>query len=239
MQALVTLLGATLLLWFTIFVLPGDPVRALFGFRRPDPAVLASLRAQYGLDDPLPLQYVRYLGNALRGDFGDVYRVNVYGQTTIGRGGVTELVRAAAPVTLKLVAAALAVQVGAGTIVGVLAGRRRGGLWDRSLSLWSVAATTVPLLVVAFVLHQVLAWELRWFPIAGVRDGWIAYVLPGAALAVLPSTVVARLGAQRGLRRAAQPSRGGRDGVRRATPPLGVGARPPTEPRPRGDVLGR
>lgn len=192
-QALITLLGATLLLWFTVFVLPGDPVRALFGFRQPDAEVLAALRAQYGLDDPLPLQYVRYLGNVLRGDFGDVYRVDVYGQVTAGRGGVTGLIRTGAPVTLRLVGVAVAVQVVAGTLLGVLAGRRRRGVVDRGLTVASGVAAAVPVLVVAFVLHQLLAWELRWFPISGERGGWVAYVLPGATLAVLPSLVVARL----------------------------------------------
>ena len=65
-------LGATLLIYGMVFLLPGDPIVALGGDRPLSPAVIAQLRAQYHLDQPFWMQYLRYLGGILRGDFGVV-----------------------------------------------------------------------------------------------------------------------------------------------------------------------
>src|SRR3954471_16978708 len=86
------LLGASFLIFAMVYALPGDPIRALAGDRPLAPAVVAQLRTQFNLDDPLVVQYVKYLGKIARGDFGTDFH---------GRP-VLETVAQRLPVTAKL-----------------------------------------------------------------------------------------------------------------------------------------
>ena len=70
LEAVAALIAATLLFFVAVFILPGDPIRALFGFRPPPPEVLAHLRALYGLDQPAYVQYWNYVPSLVRGDLG-------------------------------------------------------------------------------------------------------------------------------------------------------------------------
>jgi oligopeptide transport system permease protein len=182
-QAVVTVLGATVLLHAAVFVMPGDPIRALFGLRRPPAERLARMRDFYHLDDPFPVQYAHWFTNMLRGEMGPRY--------TGGR--VSDLVAAAAPVTLRLVLLAMVLQLVIGTVLGTLAGRRHGSWVDRSLLLLSVAAVGIPAFVLAFLGQQVFAHRLHWLPATGIADGLASYLMPAMVLAVVPIAFVSRI----------------------------------------------
>src|SRR6201994_3429463 len=105
-------LGATLLIYGMVFLLPGDPLAALAGDRPLTPAVAAQLRARYHLDDPFLLQYLRYLGGILHGDLGRSY----------SGLPVSSVLAHAFPVTIRLALIALVVEAGLGVGFGVISG---------------------------------------------------------------------------------------------------------------------
>ena len=115
-------LGATLLIYGMVFLLPGDPIAALAGDRPLSPAVAAQLRAQYHLNDPFLLQYLHYLGGIVHGDLGRAY----------SGLPVSVVLAQAFPVTIRLALIALAVEAALGIGFGVIAGLRQGA--------WQVAA---------------------------------------------------------------------------------------------------
>jgi peptide/nickel transport system permease protein len=115
-QSLVTLVLATMVVFAGVRALPGDPARALAGEEN-DPARIAAVRAKYGLDDPVWVQYWHYLKNSLTGDLGTSVRTNT---------PVRELLAAALPVTIELSMLALGVAAVIGILTGVLAAVKRG-----------------------------------------------------------------------------------------------------------------
>jgi oligopeptide transport system permease protein len=177
------LLGASFLIFAMVYALPGDPVRALAGDRPLAPAVVAQLRADYNLNDPLIVQYVKYLGNFLSGDFGTDFR---------GRE-VADTISQRLPVTLKLTIVAVLFETIIGLIAGVLAGIRRNSFFDNLVLVSTTLIVSIPILVLAFVAQFVFGLKLGWFPISGISEGWYSYLLPGLVLAAGSLAYVARL----------------------------------------------
>jgi ABC-type dipeptide/oligopeptide/nickel transport system permease component len=177
------LIGASFLIFALVYALPGDPIRALGGERPLSPAVIAQLRDEFNLDDPLVVQYAKYVGDLLQGDLGTDFR---------GRA-VSDTITQRLPVTVRLTAVAIAIEAVIGIIAGVLAGVRRNGFLDNLVLVSSTLIVSVPILVLAFVAQFVLGLQFGWFPIAGVNEGWLSYVLPGLVLASASLAYVARL----------------------------------------------
>ncbi|HZE17717.1 MAG TPA: ABC transporter permease [Mycobacterium sp.] len=177
-------LGATLLIYGMVFLLPGDPLAALAGDRPLSPAVAAQLRSQYHLDDPFWLQYVRYLGGILRGDLGRAY----------SGLPVKEVLVQAFPVTIRLALIALAVEAVLGIGFGVIAGLRQGGIFDAGVLVASLIVIAVPIFVLGFLAQFVFG--VRW-GIAPVTVGDQAtlqrLLLPGTVLGSLSFAYVVRL----------------------------------------------
>ena len=177
-------LGATLLIYGMVFLLPGDPLSALAGDRPLSPAVAAQLRSQYHLDDPFWLQYVRYLGGILRGDFGRAY----------SGLPVKEVLAQAFPVTIRLALIALAVEAVLGIGFGVIAGLRQGGIFDAGVLVASLIVIAVPIFVLGFLAQFVFG--VRW-GIAPVTVGDQAtlqrLLLPGIVLGLVSFAYVVRL----------------------------------------------
>lgn len=128
-ESVVTLVLATMVVFAGVRALPGDPARALAG-EEADPAAIEAIRRQYGLDQPLPVQYVRYMENLLQGEMGRSLRTGLPVSDTIG---------AALPVTIQLAVFSLAVAVLIGVGAGVVA-----AVWRRGWAEWG--ANTVALL---------------------------------------------------------------------------------------------
>jgi peptide/nickel transport system permease protein len=136
--------------------LPGDPAIAL-GAEDRDPAVLAQIRHKYHLDEPVPVQYVRWLGLALRGDLGVDQRQLPVAHTIITR----------IPITLEL--AALAILIGSviGLSAGIIAAVRRGKASDYAATSFALVGLSVPHFWLGIMMIIVFAVDRHWFPAGG------------------------------------------------------------------------
>jgi oligopeptide transport system permease protein len=181
-DAIPTLLVLVAVAFFMIRLAPGGPFDAE---KRLPPQVEANLRAAYHLDEPLPQQFLRYLGNLARGDFGPSFQ---YRDRT-----VTELIAAGFPVSLRIGGLALVLALVAGLALGAVAALRQNGPADHVAMTVAMAGISVPNFVVAPVLVLVFAITLRWLPAGGLGDGMASLVLPVATLALPQVAYIARL----------------------------------------------
>src|SRR5690349_2473662 len=122
LQVIPVFFGATLLIYFLVFAMPGDPILALFGDRTPNPALVDALREQYHLDDPFVVQYWYYITGGLQGDLGDPFS---------GRP-VSAVLADTLPVTGRLALMAIAIEFTLAIIVGTISGLRKGKLFDNT-----------------------------------------------------------------------------------------------------------
>jgi ABC-type dipeptide/oligopeptide/nickel transport system permease component len=177
------LIGASLLIYAMVYLLPGDPVRALAGDRPLSPAVQAQIRADYNLDDPFFVQYGKYIWGLLHGNFGHDFS---------GRP-VLEIIGQRLPVTVKLTLVAVVFEALFGITAGILASLRRNSFFDNLVLVSTTLLVSIPVFVLGFLAQYIFGFKLGWFPIAGVADGWVSYLLPGLVLASLSMAYVARL----------------------------------------------
>ncbi len=183
LQLLPVFFGATFLIYAMVFAIPGDPIRALFGDRPVSPATVAALREQYNLNDPLLVQYGKYIANVFQGDLGESFR---------GRS-VVDILSERFPVTLTLAAFAFVFEIILGLLAGVLAGLRRGSYMDSLVLVSTTAVISVPVFVLGYTAQILFGIELNWLPIAGLRQGAVSYVLPAFVLGSLGLAYTARL----------------------------------------------
>ncbi|MCX4410415.1 ABC transporter permease [Streptomyces sp. NPDC059837] len=186
LQMIPVFIGTTLLIFLMVYALPGDPVRGLFGDKGGSPAVIASLRHQYGLDQPILVQYYHYMKDMiLHFDFGT--------QIASGRP-VTDVLGEAFPVTLRLGGLAFAIELVLGLILGVWAGMRAGRFADNAILLVSLLLISVPVFVLGFILKVVFAFQLNWLP-PNVNDStnFNELLMPAFVLATASLAYVTRL----------------------------------------------
>jgi peptide/nickel transport system permease protein len=156
-QSAVTLVLATIVVFLGVRALPGDPALAFAGEER-DPASLAAIRAKYGFDDSLPVQYWHFLTNSLRGDLGKSTRTNI---------PVTQMLGSALPVTIELSVLALAVAVLLGVATGVVAAVRRGRPAEWAANTLALLGLSVPNFWLGLVAILYLSVGLGLFPASG------------------------------------------------------------------------
>ena len=184
LQLIPVFFGATFLIYFMVFALPGDPVAALFGDKTPSPAVIEAIRAEYNLDQPFIVQYLLYIGGLFTGDLGTTFS---------GRPVVDELVRAF-PITFRLAMLALLFEAVAGIVVGLIAGLRMGKLFDTSALVVSLLLISVPTFVIGFLLQYVFGIQLGLFrTTVSSQAPWDELVLPAIVLASVSFAYIVRL----------------------------------------------
>ncbi|PPK98824.1 oligopeptide transport system permease protein [Kineococcus xinjiangensis] len=184
LQMVPVFFGATLLIYAMVFLLPGDPIRALFGERPPPPGVLEQIRAEYNLDKPFIVQYLLYVKGILTLDFGTAFT---------GRP-VVELMANAFPVTIRLALIALAVEAVFGIGFGLIAGLRRGGFFDATVLIVSLIVIAIPIFVIGFVAQFVIGLKLELLPATvGQEESWRQLLLPGIVLGATSFAYVLRL----------------------------------------------
>ena len=181
--AIPVLLGASFLVFAAVYALPGDPIRALAGDRPLSPGVVAELRDRYNLDDPLLVQYAKYMGNLVQGDLG----IDFSGRE------VSETIALRLPVTVKLALVALVIEGVIGLAAGVLAGIRRNGFLDNLVLVSTTLLVSIPVFVLGYVAQYAFGVRLEIFPVSGTGAGWVSYIVPGFVLAALSLAYVARL----------------------------------------------
>jgi peptide/nickel transport system permease protein len=152
--------GVTLVTFFLSRVVPGDPARLLSG-PQASPQEVAHIRDLYGLDDPLPAQYGRYMGNLVRGDLGFSF---------FTRRDVRTDIATFLPATIELAGYALVVGFVLALVVGTAAAYRRGTGVDAGGRLSAIAGLSVPAFWLALLLQLLFHTRLGWFPLGGRLD---------------------------------------------------------------------
>ena len=161
---------------------PGGPVEVLLG-QRADPASVARLKKEFGLDQPLPVQYGRWISGFVRGDLGISYRDRQpVGPTLVQRYPIT--------VRLALMAAVFALLIGAP--LGALAAWKKGTWVDRLATTIALTGVSVPAFVVLPLLVLVFSLRLKWFPVT-YEGQWWHLLLPAIALGTRPAALLARM----------------------------------------------
>lgn len=178
-QSLVTLILATMVVFLGIRALPGDPALALAGEER-DPASLAAIRARYGLDEPMLVQYWKFVSNSIRGDLGTSIRTDT---------PVTELLGTALPVTLELSLLSLLVAALLGVATGVAAAVRRGKLTEWVANALALTSLSIPNFWLGLMAILYLAVAVRLFPASGYVP-FFENPLANLHHLVLPSLVI-------------------------------------------------
>ncbi|NYF10156.1 oligopeptide transport system permease protein [Leifsonia sp. AK011] len=184
LQAIPVFFGSTLLIFSMVFALPGDPILAMFGDKTPTPEQLAALQARYNLDQPFLIRYLDYLGQLFQGNLG----------TTFSGQSVNEILLRTFPNTLRLALLAIAIELVFGVIVGLIAGLRKGSLFDHGSLLISLVLISLPVFVLAFVAQFFLGIQLGIFrATVGPGAPWGDLILPALVLAALNFAYVVRL----------------------------------------------
>jgi oligopeptide transport system permease protein len=175
LQVIPVFLGATLLIYFMVFAMPGDPIAALFGDRPPNPNLLEQIRDEYHLNDPFIVQYFYYILGVFQGDFG----VSFSGQQ------VSEVLARTFPVTLRLAVLAIAIELTLAIVIGTISGLRKGKFFDNTALVVALVFVGIPVFVLAFLAQYFLAIQLGWFrPTVGGQNGFIDLLLPALVLGV-------------------------------------------------------
>jgi peptide/nickel transport system permease protein len=183
------LLLVSVVVFSFVHVLPGDPA-VLFLGEEADPATLARFRTRLGLDRPLPVQYADWLGGALRGDLGRSLRTNQ---------PVTEAILERLPVTLELLAAALAVSLAIAIPFGIVSAVRRNSGVDVASTVFALWGFSLPNFWLGIILIYVFGLLLRWFPSSGfvplaesVTGNLRSLALPAVTLGTALAALVTR-----------------------------------------------
>ncbi|MGQ4386983.1 ABC transporter permease [Streptomyces sp. SAS_270] len=183
LQMIPVFIGATLLIFLMVYVM-GDPIAGLCGDRQCDPATAAQLRKEYNLDENWFFQYLHYMGKVFTGDFGTAFN----GQE------VTELMRTAFPVTIRLTIVAILFEIIIGIALGVITGLRRGKPIDTGVLLLTLVVISVPTFVTGLLLQLLLGVEWGWIkPSVSAEATFSELIVPGLVLASVSLAYVTRL----------------------------------------------
>ena len=204
------LVGLSILVFLWIRVLPGGPAQALLG-ERGTAEQEAQIERQYGLDEPIHVQYVKYVQTVVRGDLGD---------SIATRRPVTEELKQRFPATIELALAAMLFSIVFGIPLGFFAAKKHGSPFDHASLVLSLLGISIPIFFLAIILKYIFAVQLGWLPTVGrisvlidlehptnfyVLDAIIAgdpealwdvlkhLVLPAVALGSIPLAVIARI----------------------------------------------
>ena len=182
LQAIPVLFGVSLAVFLMVHLIPGDPA-ALIAGTDATRADVENVRQSLGLDRPLPVQYVGFVGKALTGDFGKSFRT--------GRPVLEEIVpRYLNTVALGAIALAIAVLIGMAS--GIVSAVRRHTVFDNAALLLSLAGVSMPTFFLGLLLMLVFSVWLGWLPLSG-KDTWAHYILPAITLSTASIAIISRI----------------------------------------------
>lgn len=179
------MIGVTIVTFVVLRVIPGDPIQALIDERSAgmDEATIRSIRAQFGLDQPLPVQYGKFVVDAVRGDLGRSFAT---------RQPVSSEIVSRLPATARLAAAAMVIAVVAGMLLGILAAVRRSTWVDSASMVGALSGLSIPVFWLALLLQYVLSVRAGILPASGYGE-WRNIIMPAMALGAAPAAVIARI----------------------------------------------
>jgi peptide/nickel transport system permease protein len=185
------LLVVSMLCFFSLNLLPGDPARSILGIAGSSPEALAHMRHELGLDQPVLTRYLDWLKNALSGDLGRSY---------VNNQPVSSVIVDRVPVTIELIVLSQLIALAAAIPAAVIAAARRGSGVDRGISLGIFGVLSTPNFVAGFILIYLFAVQLQIFPANGyspLSDGLDVHlgslILPALALAGGPFALYQRV----------------------------------------------
>jgi peptide/nickel transport system permease protein len=181
-QSALTLVGMSVFVFVILRVLPGDPAKMLLPEGAPQSAV-DELNRHLGLREPLHVQYAIFVRSVFRGDFGQSFQY---------RAPALAVVVERLPATIQLTLCAMALTVGSGVIIGIVAAVRRGTRYDYAGTALAVLGQSLPNFWLGIMLILLFGVTLRWLPTSGFQN-WTYLVLPSVTLAAYPTALVARL----------------------------------------------
>ncbi len=178
------LLGISMLVFAISRLVPGDVVDVMLGTRNVTAEAKAELRAQLGLDAPIPVQYAKFLGNVLRGEFG----VSLTNKLPVAKAIGEQL-----PSTGALAVAALAVALGIGFPLGIFAALRPGSWADTLAMTVSVTGLSIPTFWLGLMLILLFSVQLGWLPSIHKGDDPLSLIMPALTLGLPEAAVIARM----------------------------------------------
>lgn len=182
-MALLTVFATTVAVTLLIHLVPGDPVQIMYAQSQgTTPEQIEQIRRGLGLDQPIYVQYLTYVGKLLQGDLGYTIR---------GHQPVLDVILQRLPNTLLLASAAMLVAIAIGLPIGFLAAYKRGTLLDTGLMIGAIAGVSVPHFWLGLMLLLVFAVDLGWFPVSGT--GLANLVLPAVTLGLSNAAIIARM----------------------------------------------
>ena len=182
-----TIFVVILLLFILLQLMPGSP----FNDEKLNVDQRAALYEKYGLDQPLIIQFFKYVGNMLRGDFGVSYTISK-------NTPITQLLQTRLPISLSIGGEAVLLGAIIGLILGIVAAIWHGTVWDTIATIVSVIGVSVPSYVFALALAYVFGYQLNWFPLLyDMKIPLQSSVLPSIALCMFTIASIARF---RGIR---------------------------------------
>ncbi len=164
LQAIPLLLGIATITFFIVHIAPGDPMDVYLErqyHKEVDPQVIELIRKKYGLDQPLPVQYAKWMGNLARGDLGESFRY---------RRPVASLLAERIPYTLQLTVLALLFDALIGITLGIISAVKQYSTVDKIVTLGSLVIYSIPGFWLAVMLVLVFAVNLGWFPTSQTRS---------------------------------------------------------------------
>jgi peptide/nickel transport system permease protein len=183
----VTLVLTSVIVYGALYIAPGNPIATLTGGRPLPQKTIAAIQAQYGLNQPFLLRYAHWLGNVIKGNFG---------QSIVFRENVTTLIAARASTTTFLVAYAALLIILFGVLLGVISALRKGSA-DTAILAGTTIGIATPSFVAAILMISVFTLGLHWFPAIGAGSGFADRLwhltMPAVALALAGTAYVARL----------------------------------------------
>ncbi len=184
LYSILILVGVITVTFCLMYVIPGDPARLMLG-QRADIASIDAVRKQLGLDDPLYVQYGRFMYKAIQGDLGRSYSSN--------RDVLTTIIETF-PATAILAVSSLILSSIIGIIIGVISSVKPYTTADNLSMLLALFGISFPPFALGLIMALIFGAWLKWFPISGyINNGMIYLVLPMLTLALRPLSIIARL----------------------------------------------
>ena len=175
-------IGITFLVFMIMQLAPGDPVRMILGDSA-EPEAIEAMREEMGLNDPVLVQYGRYMVNLLHGDMGTSYT---------NQRPVAHEVFSGVPATFDLALVSAVVSILIAIPLGVVAAVKQNTLFDNLSMVLSLVGISMPAFWLALMLMLVFSLRLGWFPVQGNSDGWRSFVLPSIAIGFMNMAAIAR-----------------------------------------------